>query len=94
MGKVYDKAYKIELCKMVEEGETVADVARKVGINENTLYTWVAKYRINNIKPFVGSGHIKQEDEEYKKLLKEVKELREENEILKKAAAYFARNQK
>jgi len=31
-GKVYDKVYKVELCKMVEEGKAIADVARKVGI--------------------------------------------------------------
>lgn len=95
MGKVYDQAYKTEICKrVVEAGEIVPAVAREVGISENTIYTWVSRYRENNIKAFVGSGHVKPENEELKRLQKENKELKEENEILKKAAAYFAKNQK
>ncbi len=95
MGKVYDLAYKTEICKRaVEGGEAVSSISREVGISENTLYGWVARYRENKEKPFVGSGHIKPEDEAFKKLQRENKELREENEILKKAAAYFAKNQK
>ncbi len=95
MGKVYDQAYKTEICKRaVEGGEAVSAISREVGISENTLYGWVARYRENKEKPFVGSGHVKPEDEAIKKLQRENKELREENEILKKAAAYFAKNQK
>ena len=95
MGKVYDQAYKTEICKrVVETGELVPAVAREIGISENTIYTWVSSYKENNVKPFVGSGHVKPENEEFKKLQKENKELREENEILKKAAAYFTKNQK
>ena len=95
MRKVYDQAYKTEICKRaVEGGEAVSAISREAGIGENTLYGWVARYRENSKNPFVGSGHIKPEDEAFKKLQREIKELREENEILKKAAAYFARNQK
>jgi transposase len=95
MGRVYDQAYKTEICKRaVEGGEMVPAIAREVGISENTIYGWVARYRENSEKPFVGSGHIKPEDEAIKKFQREIKELREENEILKKAAAYFAKNQK
>jgi transposase len=95
MGKVYDVAYKAEVCKRVtESGETVASVSRELGISENTLYTWVSRYRQNSVMPFVGSGHIKPEDADVKRLMRENRELREEVEILKKAAAYFAKNQK
>jgi len=95
MGKVYDAAYKTEVCKrVVEGGETVPAIGRELGISENTLYTWVSRYRKNSISPFVGSGHIKPEDAELKRLQREIRDLREENEILKKAAAYFAKNQR
>ncbi|ADY55696.1 transposase IS3/IS911 family protein [Syntrophobotulus glycolicus DSM 8271] len=95
MAKNFDQAYKLEICKrVVENRESVTAVAREVGIYENTVYGWVARYRQNSSKPFVGSGHVKAEDEELKRLAKENKELREEIEILKKAAAYFAKNQK
>jgi len=79
MGKVYDQAYKTEICKrVVEAGEIVPTVAREIGISENTIYTWVSRYRENSTKPFVGSGHIKPENEEFKKLQRENKELRDE----------------
>ncbi len=95
MAKNFDQAYKLEICKrVVENKESVAVVAREVGIHANTIYGWVERYHQNSSKPFVGSGHIKPEDEEMKRLLKENKELKEEIEILKKAAAYFAKNQK
>ena len=95
MSKIYDAAYKMEVCKRaVDGGEAVAALARELGINENTIYAWVKRYRQNSKTPFVGSGHIKPEDAEMKRILRENRELREENEILKKAAAYFAKNQK
>jgi len=95
MKKEYDSTYKTEVCKrVVEGGESAARVARELGVSENTIYTWVNRYRQNSAKPFSGSGHIKAEDVEVKRLQREVHELREENEILKKAAAYFAKNQR
>jgi transposase len=95
MGKVYDPAYKLEVCKQVESGSaTIADIRQETGISENTLYGWIHRYRKNNERPFVGSGKVLPENEELVKLRRENKNLREENEILKKAAAYFAKNQR
>ena len=95
MSKKFDPAYKLEVCKSVESGTaTVAEISRETGISENTLYGWMKRYRANSDKPFVGSGHILPENEEMVRLRRENKDLREENEILKKAAAYFARHQK
>ena len=93
--KKFDPAYKMEVCKTVESGQaTVAEMSRETGISENTLYTWMKRYRENRDKPFVGSGRVLPENEEMVRLRREVKDLREENEILKKAAAYFAKNQR
>jgi len=95
MGKVYDPAYKKEICKQIASGEyTVVQMHHETGISENTLYIWMRRYRENKEKPFVGSGHILPENEEIVKLRRENKLLQEEVEILKKAAAYFAKNQK
>ena len=88
MSKKYDPAYKLEVCKSVESGHaTVAEMSRETGISENTLYIWMKRYRDNREKPFVGSGRVLPENEEIVRIRKENKELREENEILKKAAA-------
>jgi transposase len=95
MAKAYDPAYKLEVCKQVESGSaTVVEISRETGINENTLYGWLRRYRENNTLPFVGSGRILPENEEMVRLRREVRVLKEENDILKKAAAYFAKNQR
>jgi transposase len=73
---------------------TVPEMSRETGISENTLYIWLKRYRENREKPFVGSGRILPENEEIVRLRRENKDLKEENEILKKAAAYFAKNQR
>jgi transposase len=95
MSKKYDPAYKLQICQTVESGTaTVPELSRETGINENTLYGWMKRYRENREKPFVGSGHVLPENEEMVRLRRENKDLREEVEILKKAAAYFAKHQK
>ena len=95
MSNKYDPAYKLQICQAVESGTaTVPEISRETGINENTLYGWMKRYRENRDKPFVGSGNILPEKEEMVRLRRELKNLREENEILKKAAAYFAKHQK
>jgi len=94
MSKRYEPGYKLELCKVVDSGRaTVAEMSREAGIRENTLYTWLRWYRLNRDKPFVGSGHVLPENEEIVRLRRQYRDLREENEIFKKAAAYFAENQ-
>lgn len=51
-------------------------------------------YKRDGDSSFPGSGHLKAEDDEIRKLRKQLADLKEENDILKKAAAYFAKNQK
>ena len=95
MSKKFDPAYKLQVCQSVESGAaTVAELSRETGISENTLYGWMRRYRENRNKPFVGSGHILPENEEMVRLRRENRDLKEENEILKMAAAYFAKHQK
>ena len=95
MGNVYDPAYKLEVCKQVECGSaTVKEISRETGINENTIYGWLNRYRKNSEKPFVGSGRVLPENEELVRLRRENKNLREDIEILKKATAFFAKNQR
>jgi transposase len=93
--KRYDPAYKLEICKSVDSGTaTVAELSRETGISENTLYIWLKRYRENREKPFVGSGHVLPENEELVRLRRENRDMKEEIEILKLAATYFAKNQK
>lgn len=93
--KRFDKEYKIEVVKQVKEfGRSVPDIARELGIHVNTIYKWLKEYDAIGSNAFPGSGNLRPEDEEVRRLKKELADLREENQILKKAAAFFAKNQK
>ena len=95
MKKQYSAEFKIEAVKRLEKsGESLSQVARELGVRPTTMHGWVQKYKESPETPFPGSGHLKPEDERLRKLEKEIRDLKEENEILKKAAAYFAKNQK
>lgn len=78
----YDKDFKKEAVKKYLDGQSVASIAREIGVNENTIHKW--KKEILSV-----NGEIDQE-----KLLmrKRIIELEMENEILKKAAAIFSRS--
>lgn len=91
----YSVEFKIEAVKRAESsGLPVARVATELGVNENTLHGWIKRYKQKQDTPFPGSGKLSDEDAKIKKMEKELRELREENEILKKAAVYFAKNLK
>ena len=95
MAKQYSAEFKLEAVRRIERtGEPVSRVAADLGVNENTMHGWLKRYREKPMMPFPGSGKLSPEDEQVRKLEREIRELREENEILKKAAAYFAKNQK
>lgn len=94
-GKTYSIEYKIQAMKRVtEDGKSAAQVSRELGINVNTLREWLRKYREDKAELFVGSGNLRAEAKSIKELEKRIKDLEEENAILKKAAAIFAQNKK
>jgi len=87
--KGYPAALKERAVKLaVESEQPIAQTARDLGVNENTLYTWIGKYhRVERQEKEVHDEHLY---EELKRLRKENARLKEERDILKKAAAYFA----
>ena len=95
VNKQYSAEFKLEAVKRFEQsGKPLTAVAEELGVKPTTMQGWINKYRKSPEAPFPGSGHLKPEDEKLRKLERENRELKEENEILKKAAAYFAKNQK
>ena len=95
MGKRYSKEFKEEACRLViNEKIPVKEVAARFGINPIMLYRWISEYETYGDEAFVGSGNQRTEEAALKKLQKENEMLRMENEILKKAAAYFAKHPK
>ncbi len=93
MKRTYSKEFKTKACEMVLEDEIKhAVVAEKLGINKVMLYRWIDQYKTYGEEAFVGKGHLRSKDAALKKLQKENERLKMENEILKKAAAYFAKH--
>lgn len=91
-GKKYDAAFKQEAVKKVQEqGKDVSDVAEELGIHIKTMYRWLDEYKQDGVNAFPGKGNLKPDDAELRRLKRENEDLREENEILKKATAIFAR---
>jgi transposase len=72
----------------VESEQSMAQTARDLGVNENTLHTWIGKYhRAERQDKQVHDEHLY---EELQRLRKENARLKEERAIFKKAAASFA----
>lgn len=93
MKRRYNKEFKVKACELVvKEGVKHSLVAEKLGINVVMLYRWINEYQTFGEEAFVGSGYQKSTDAKLKRLEKENERLRAENEILKKAAAYFAKH--
>jgi transposase len=66
-------------------------VARELGVSVNTLSRWKREYEGDPQESFPGQGRQKLEDAELTRLRRENARLKRELEILKKAAAYFAK---
>lgn len=88
-GKNYTKEFKAEAAKLVSErGYTQIEAARSLGIPKSCIQRWV-KGDKRAFPPHKNAGV--NDSEEVKQLKKEIERLRMEREILKKAAAFFAK---
>lgn len=87
-GKRYPEEFKIEAVKqVVDRGYSVTDVAKRLDVTTHSLYAWIKKFG-----PDSKEHNAKTESEtEIRRLQKELKRVTEERDILKKAAAYFAK---
>jgi transposase len=84
----YPPEFRIEAVRLVKEGgRTISDVAQSLGVSYETLRKWV--HQGEGQAP-AGESLSTFEQEELQRLRREVRQLREEREILKKAAAFFA----
>jgi len=91
----FDKEFKLSAVKMVVEGrESLRRVAEDLGISENTLRNWKNAYMSDKSHSFPGKGYQKPEEAELTRLRKENAKLIQQRDFLKKAAAFFAANEK
>ncbi|MBW2617023.1 MAG: transposase [Deltaproteobacteria bacterium] len=76
---------------ITEQGYKISEAARNLGLHHSSLKRWKDQLETDSTQAFPGKGHMTPEKEELYRLHKEVKQLRMEREILKKAAAFFAK---
>jgi transposase len=88
----FSREFKVEAVRLVRErGVSVAQAARDLELHENMLRRWVKELAADPSSAFAGLGQMKPEQLEIERLRREVAKLRAERDILKKAAAFFAR---
>ena len=87
--KRYSESFKSEAVKLVkEQGRGVPQVAKELGVSALTLRKWISEYDVDKGHT---EGLTRVEKEEIRRLKREIKVLRMEREILKKAASFFAK---
>ena len=88
--RLFTREFKLEAVRLAAvDGRPKAQVARQLGIRVNQLRKWRQEFEQENARPNAKSPPVATDDVE--QLRREIARLRIENEILKKAAIYFAR---
>jgi transposase len=91
--RTYTREFKLQALRLLtDQGLSVAEVARRLGVGENCLRNWRNAARDQGQAAFPGQGNLSPAEEELYRLRAEVQRLRAERDLLKKAAAYFAAN--
>jgi transposase-like protein len=96
--KMFSAEFKREAVRLLEQGDkTSAQLARELGVKRNQLYKWQEEIKKHGAEAFPGHGRRQSPDSqaaENARLKQELARVKEENEILKKAAAFFAKELK
>ena len=89
----FSREFKLEAVKLVRErGVTVAQASRDLDVHTNVLRKWVREAVSDLGSAFPGHGTMKPEQQEIERLRRELARMKAERDILKKAAAYFAKD--
>ncbi len=87
----FTRSFKLEAVRLLEKGDrSASDLSRELGIRRNQLYKWQRQHRLKGDKAFPGAGRLSVDKlTDVEALQRRIAQLEEENEILKKAEAYF-----
>jgi transposase len=92
----FTREFKLEAVRMVSNGERkVAELARDLGVRPDILKGWIRQAEgragLKQDDVFPGNGKLTSKDEELRSLRRELEEVKQERDFLKKAATYFAK---
>lgn len=87
----YSREFKVEAVRMLNRGKSGRDIEEELGIGRGVVYRWRRQLEEEGggIRAFPGNGNPR--DEELARLRRELREVKEERDILRKAAAIFSR---
>jgi len=87
-GKRYTEEFKVAAVRQViDGGHPAAEVAERLGVSIHSIYAWIKRYGVPDTERKANDAHA----EEMRRLKAELKRVTEEHDILRKAAAYFAK---
>jgi transposase-like protein len=90
--KSYTREFKLEAVRLLDESDQpITDIARQLGVRRNLLYKWRETLSEKGEASFPGSGRKRDYEQENIRLKRELALVKEERDILKKAAVYFAK---
>lgn len=88
----YDKEFKLNAIALLQKGnKTQAQICRELGIPESTMDGWKKAVKEEGENAFPGSGNIKASNVDYHAIQKELEDVKQERDILKKALAIFSK---
>lgn len=88
----HSREFKIEAVGLLENGKSGKKVEEAMGVASGMVYRWRRQLETEFVRALPGNGNPR--DEELARLRKEVRRLREERDILRKAAAIFSRTRR
>jgi transposase len=95
MGRVrkkHSREFKLEALRTLRSGQyTASELARRLGVTESHLRDWNREYEKYRDESFPGQGKRSGQAAELARLKRELEQVKEERDILKKAMAFFAR---
>jgi transposase len=89
--KQYDREFKLEAVRLLEtSGKSANQLEKDLGIGKGNLSRWRREFAKEGEEAFPGHGRLTPEQEEVRRLRRELEIARQEREILKKAIAIFS----
>ena len=91
--KTYTAEFKRESVRLAQRsGKPITHVARELGISDTSIHQWRKELTEHSSEAFPGSGHQTAQEEEVRRLKRELDMVKQERDILKKALGIFSRN--
>ena len=93
--KAYSPEFKMEAVSLItQKGYSIAEASRNLGIDYSVLQRWKKQLSDDPQNAFPGKGNLRAADQDLRQAQRELARVKEERDILKKALAYFAEDQK